>query len=74
MYFIIHQKTFHFNLHFPKYIAIHIKNPRGFFSLCGSFFYVDLTFDNLTRYRQSIDAITPLVKKIKVLGEYEEKE
>ena len=31
-------------------------------------------FDNLTRYRQSIDAITPLVKKIKVLGEYEEKE
>ena len=32
------------------------------------------TFDNLTRYRQSIDAITPLVKKIKVLGEYEEKE
>lgn len=37
-------------------------------------FYVDLTFDNLTRYRQSIDAITPLVKKIKVLGEYEEKE
>lgn len=37
-------------------------------------FYVDLTFDNLTRYRQSIDAITPLVKEIKVLGEYEEKE
>ena len=35
---------------------------------------VDLTFDNLTRYRQSIDAITPLVKKIKVLGEYEERE
>ena len=37
-------------------------------------FYVDLTFDNLTRYRQSIDAITPLVKKIMVLGEYEESE
>jgi prephenate dehydratase len=37
-------------------------------------FYVDLTFDNLTRYRQSIDAITPLVKKLTVLGEYEEKE
>ena len=37
-------------------------------------FYVDLACDNLTRYRQSIDAITPLVKKIKVLGEYEEKE
>ncbi|AKU68945.1 prephenate dehydratase [Prevotella fusca] len=35
-------------------------------------FYVDLTFDNLTRYRQSIDAITPLVKSIKILGEYRE--
>ncbi len=36
-------------------------------------FYVDVTFDNLTRYRQSIDAITPLVKNIKILGEYREK-
>lgn len=36
-------------------------------------FYVDLTFNNLTRYRQSIDAITPLVGKIKVLGEYKGK-
>lgn len=36
-------------------------------------FYVDLTFSNLTRYRQSIDAITPLVGKIRVLGEYEAK-
>ncbi len=36
-------------------------------------FYVDVTFDNLTRYRQSIDAITPLVKNIKVLGEYKGK-
>ena len=35
-------------------------------------FYVDLTFDNLTRYRQSIDAITPLVGKIRILGEYAE--
>lgn len=34
-------------------------------------FYVDVTYDNLTRYRQSIDAITPLVKNIKILGEYE---
>ena len=34
-------------------------------------FYVDVSFDNLTRYRQSIDAITPLVKNIKILGEYE---
>ena len=34
-------------------------------------FYVDITYDNLTRYRQSIDAITPLVKNIKILGEYE---
>jgi prephenate dehydratase len=35
-------------------------------------FYVDLTFDNLTRYRQSVDAITPLTKSLKVLGEYED--
>lgn len=35
-------------------------------------FYVDVTYDNLTRYRQSIDAITPLVKDIKILGEYKE--
>ncbi len=33
-------------------------------------FYVDLTFNNLTRYRQSIDAITPLTKELKILGEY----
>lgn len=35
-------------------------------------FYVDLTFDNLTRYRQSIDAIIPLTRSLKILGEYEE--
>lgn len=33
-------------------------------------FYVDVTYDDLIRYRQSIDAITPLVKQIKILGEY----
>lgn len=36
-------------------------------------FYVDVDFDNLTRYRQSIDAITPLVRNISILGEYREK-
>lgn len=35
-------------------------------------FYVDVTFTDLIRYRQSIDAITPLVKSIKILGEYKE--
>jgi prephenate dehydratase len=35
-------------------------------------FYVDVTYDNLTRYHQSIDAIMPLTKKLKILGEYEE--
>ena len=34
-------------------------------------FYVDVVFSNPMRYRQSIDAITPLVKNIKILGEYE---
>jgi len=33
-------------------------------------FYVDVQYDNLTRYRQSIDAITPLTKELKILGEY----
>jgi len=33
-------------------------------------FYVDVTFDNLTRYRQSIDAIIPLTRELKILGEY----
>lgn len=35
-------------------------------------FYVDVTFDNLTRYRQSIDAIIPLTKELKVIGEYKD--
>lgn len=34
-------------------------------------FYVDLTYDNYSRYMQSITAIRPLVKQIKLLGEYE---
>ena len=34
-------------------------------------FYVDVTYTNLTRYRQSIDAITPLTKELKILGEYQ---
>jgi prephenate dehydratase len=33
-------------------------------------FYVDVTYDNLTRYSQAIDAIIPLTKDLKVLGEY----
>ena len=35
-------------------------------------FYVDVTYQNLTRYRQSIDAIIPLTKELKILGEYKE--
>ena len=33
-------------------------------------FYVDLTFADYTRYRQSIDAVMPLIKDLKILGEY----
>jgi len=33
-------------------------------------FYVDVTYSDLTRYRQSIDAIFPLTKDLKILGEY----
>lgn len=35
-------------------------------------FYVDLTFGNYMRYRQSIDAITPLTRELKIIGEYAE--
>ncbi|MFR9538403.1 MAG: prephenate dehydratase [Rikenellaceae bacterium] len=35
-------------------------------------FYIDVTFDNLDRYRQSLDAIRPLITNFKVLGEYAE--
>jgi len=35
-------------------------------------FYVDLMYDDLTRYRQSIDAIIPLTKEFKILGEYQD--
>ncbi|MDR0891091.1 MAG: prephenate dehydratase [Mediterranea sp.] len=35
-------------------------------------FYVDVTFDDYLRYKQSIAAITPLTKELKILGEYAE--
>lgn len=35
-------------------------------------FYVDLTFDSLVRYHQSLDAIRPLIRDLSVLGEYAE--
>ena len=35
-------------------------------------FYVDLTFDEPSRYRQGLAAILPLVSDLKVLGEYAE--
>lgn len=34
-------------------------------------FYVDVTFGDLTRYRQGIDAIIPLTKELRIIGEYE---
>lgn len=34
-------------------------------------FYVDVTFNDYNRYRQSVEAIRPLTKQIKILGEYE---
>lgn len=35
-------------------------------------FYVDVTYNSLTRYRQAVDAIMPLTKELTVLGEYRE--
>ena len=34
-------------------------------------FYVDVEFNNILRYKQSISAISPLTKELKILGEYE---
>ena len=35
-------------------------------------FYINLTFDDYERYRQSLDAIKPLTKEFQILGEYRE--
>ena len=35
-------------------------------------FYVNLAFNDYTRYRQSIDAVRPLISDFKILGEYAE--
>lgn len=37
-------------------------------------FYVDVIFNDYLRYRQSIDAVSPLTKALKILGEYAEGE
>ena len=34
-------------------------------------FYVDVVFDSVLRYKQSIAAVTPLLRELKILGEYE---
>jgi prephenate dehydratase len=33
-------------------------------------FFVDLTFDDYMKYKQSLDAIRPLTKNLRILGEY----
>ena len=37
-------------------------------------FYVDVMFSDYLRYKQAIDAVTPLTKALKILGEYAEGE
>ena len=37
-------------------------------------FYVDVMFSDYLRYKQAIDAVTPLTKELKILGEYAEGE
>lgn len=37
-------------------------------------FYVDVVYDDYIRFHQSIDAITPLTKELKILGEYAAKQ
>ena len=33
-------------------------------------FYVDVSYDDYVRYRQSIEAVRPLLRELKILGEY----
>ena len=35
-------------------------------------FYIDIMYNDYTRYRRSIDAVRPLTKQMKILGEYKE--
>lgn len=35
-------------------------------------FYVNLTFSDIMRYRQSVDAVRPLINDLRILGEYAE--
>lgn len=35
-------------------------------------FYINLLFDDYTRYRQAVTAITPLISELQILGEYED--
>ena len=35
-------------------------------------FYVDVTYNSNTRFRQSVDAIIPLTSELKIIGEYDE--
>ena len=35
-------------------------------------FYVDLTFSNILKYKQSLDAVRPLTREFQILGEYQE--
>jgi prephenate dehydratase len=37
-------------------------------------FYIDVTYKDYVRYRQALDAILPLTKNMRILGEYEEGE
>jgi prephenate dehydratase len=34
-------------------------------------FYIDVMFNDYKRYLQALDAIRPLCKKLRILGEYE---
>ncbi len=36
-------------------------------------FYVDVSYDDYMRYRQSIDAVRPLTRELKIIGEYQGK-
>ena len=49
-----------------------ILTPYRFWRKYGDRRILEDNYDNMLRYKQSIAAITPLTKELKILGEYEE--
>ena len=49
-----------------------LPHSEGSLSQVLSILSFDLTYDDYTRYRQSVDAIRPLISQLNILGEYKD--